>query len=388
MSTSVNSTLRPAIGELEDSLIRRISDAAMGRDGVIPLWFGEPDLPTPKFINDAAGAALAAGHTFYLPNRGLPELCQALSGYMTRLHGIEVGTERITVTNSGMHAIMLTMQALVDPGDNVIVPMPLWPNCAETVRVMGGEARRVAMDLQDGTWALDLGRVLDACDGRTRAVFINSPSNPTGWIMPADEQRELLAACRARGIYVVADEVYNRIVFDRAQAPSFIDIADADDSVIVVNSFSKSWLMTGWRLGWLTHPPELGRVFAMLNEFNLAGPPTFIQHAGIVAREQGDDLVGEIVSRYRANRDVVHQRLAALPRVRITRPPGAFYAFFSVDGMDDSVAFATDLVDRVGVGLAPGRAFGPAGEGYLRLCFASRPDTLSSALERLAPGLA
>lgn len=388
MKANVANAIRPAVVELEDSLIRRVSDGAMGRDDVIPLWFGEPDMPTPDFINEAASAALAAGHTFYTPNRGLPELCDAISGYMTRLHGIDVGTDRVTVTNSGMHAIMLAMQALVDPGDNVIVPMPLWPNCAETVRVMGGESRRVEMTLKDGGWHLDLNRVLDACDARTKAVFINSPSNPTGWIMPENEQRDLLDQCRARGMFVIADEVYNRIVYDQPRAPSFIDIAEADDPVIVVNSFSKSWLMTGWRLGWLTHPPELGHIFAMLNEFNLAGPATFIQHAGIVALEQGDGLVDEIVTRYRANRDVAHQRLSSMPRVGITRPPGAFYAFFSVDGVKDSFAFATDLVDRVGVGLAPGRAFGPAGEGYLRLCFASRPDTLSTALERLAPVLA
>ncbi len=387
MSANMIGSLRPAIGELSDSLIRRISDTAMGRDDVIPLWFGEPDTPTPEFINRAATAALAAGHTFYMPNRGLPELRAALAGYMTRLHGIDIGEECLTVTNSGMHGIMLVMQALIDPGDNVIVPMPLWPNCAETVHIMGGEARRVPMALGNSGWRLDLEQVLDACDGRTKAVFINSPSNPTGWMMPVEDQRALLDACRERGIYIIADEVYVRIVYDQPRAPSFVDIAEAEDRVIVVNSFSKSWLMTGWRLGWLTHPPELGHIFAVLNEFNLAGPATFVQHAGVVAVEQGEELVSEIVDRYRANRDMIHQRLAALPRVRTTRPPGAFYAFFAVEGVEDSFAFAAELVDRVGVGLAPGRAFGPAGEGYLRLCFAARTETLSAALERLVPAL-
>ncbi len=380
--------VRPAILTLEESLIRKVAEDNIGRDDVIPLWFGEPDLPTPEFIKEAAVQALRDNHVFYTQNRGIPSLLEAISTYVSALHDREIGIDRLTVTGSGMNAIMLSSQALVDAGDNMIVVGPVWPNCIETVHVMGGEARVVPLTPDaGGGWRFDLDRVLDACDERTVGVFVNSPGNPTGWMMEADEQRDLLAACRARGLTIVADEVYVRLAYDRPRAPSFLDVAEPDDRLIVVNSFSKSWSMTGWRLGWLTHAAALGDVFAKLNEFNIAAPTSFVQHAGVTAVRDGDDFIEATVERYRRNRDLVHQRLAAMPRVRLARPEGAFYAFFAVDGMTDSVAFAQRLIDETGVGLAPGRAFGPSGEGRLRLCFAAEAATLSTALDRLAPAL-
>ena len=380
--------IRPGIESLEGSLIRHVSDAHMGRDDLIPLWFGEPDLPTPDFIKAAANQALADDHVFYTQNRGIPPLLEVISEYATRLHDRPIGIDRLTITGSGMNAIMLSSQLLVDAGDNVLVVGPVWPNCRETVHVMGGEARVVAMTPDaDGRWRLDLDELMDACDDRTVGIFVNSPGNPTGWMMEADEQRDLLERCRARGLYIIADEVYVRLAFDRERAPSFLDVAEPDDRLIVINSFSKSWSMTGWRLGWLTHPAALGDAFAKLNEYNLAAPTTFVQHAGITAVREGEDFVIEMVERYRRNRDLVFQRLAAMPRVRLSRPEAAFYAFFSVDGVDDSVGLAHKLIEDTGVGLAPGRAFGPAGEGWLRLCFAAEADTLSRALDRLEPAL-
>lgn len=380
--------IRPDIETLEGSLIRHVSDAHMGREDLIALWFGEPDLPTPDFIKESATRALAENHVFYTQNRGIPPLLEAISEYVSRLHEKPIGIDRLTVTGSGMNAIMLTSQLLVDAGDNMVVVGPVWPNCRETVHVMGGEARVVAMTPDaDGRWRLDLDALMDARDERTVGVFVNSPGNPTGWTMDSEEQRALLDLCRERGLYIVADEVYVRLAYDRPRAPSFLDVAEADDRLIVINSFSKSWSMTGWRLGWLTHPAGLGDAFAKLNEYNLAAPTTFVQHAGITALRDGEDYVVEMVERYRRNRDLVFQRLAAMPRVRLSRPEGAFYAFFAVDGMDDSVAFAHKLIDDTGVGLAPGLAFGPAGEGWLRLCFAAEADTLSRALDRLEPAL-
>ena len=380
--------VRPTIESLEESLIRKVVENNIGRDDVIPLWFGEPDLPTPEFIKKAAIQALHDDHVFYTQNRGIPPLLDAISSYVSRLHNRTIGTDRLTVTGSGMNAIMLSSQALVDAGDNMIVIGPVWPNCVETIHVMGGEARVVPLTpAADGGWRFDLDRVLDACDERTVGVFVNSPGNPTGWMMKADEQRALLTACRARGLTIVADEVYIRLAYDRPRAPSFLDLAKPDDRLIVINSFSKSWSMTGWRLGWLTHAASLGNVFAKLNEFNLAAPTTFVQHAGITAVKEGEDFVLATVERYRRNRDLVYQRLAAMPRVRLARPEAAFYAFFDVDGITDSVAFAQQLINEVGVGLAPGRAFGPSGEGRLRLCFAAETNTLSKALNQLAPAL-
>ena len=253
---------------------------------------------------------------------------------------------------------------------------------------MGGETRIVPLIAgEDGGWRLDLDRLLDACDDRTVGVLVNSPANPTGWVMTAEDQRTLLESCRERGIYVIADEVYIRLAYNAPRAPSFLDIAEEDDRVLVVNSFSKSWSMTGWRLGWLTHAPGLGDAFAKLNEYNLASPVTFVQHAGITAIEEGEPFVESLLERYRRNRDLVVQRLGAMRRVRLPRPDGAFYAFFAVDGVSDSLALAHRLIETAGVGLAPGRAFGEAGEGRLRLCFAAGADTLSQALDRLEPHL-
>ena len=384
-SDKLPAPVRDAISHLQASKIRAISREGMGRDDILPLWFGEPNFPTPKFICDAAAESLAAGQTFYTENRGIPPLRTALSDYMSNLYGVDVGEDRITTTVAAMNGIMLVMQAIVDPGDNVVIVEPLWPNCRETVVIMGGEPRGVELQEVDGKWQLDLERLFAACDDRTRAIFVNSPGNPTGWVMPPEQQQAVLDFCRQKQIWLLADEVYARLIFDRPYAPSFIEIADPEDPVIAFNSFSKSWSMTGWRLGWLTAPPSMGPVFEKLNEYNISGPTTFVQHAAVVAIRDGEEFIKETVEGYRRGRDLVYQRLSAMGRVHLAWPEAAFYAFLRVDGVEDSLAFAHEILDKSGVGLAPGSAFGPSGEGYLRLCFAATPDSLSEAMDRLEP---
>jgi aspartate/methionine/tyrosine aminotransferase len=327
------------------------------------------------------------GRTFYAPNRGIDELRETVSRYVSDLRGRAVNVDRISITASGVNAIMLVMQSIVDPGDNVVLVTPLWPNCADAVTALGGEARRVPLAATERGWRLDLDRLFDACDARTRAVFVNSPGNPTGWMATADELRAVLEFCRKRRVWIIADEVYERIVYDRRAAPSLLDIAGPDDPVVAINSFSKSWCMTGWRLGWIVAPPAYGETFGKINEFNMSGATTFVQHAGITAIRDGESLVAEIVAQYRQARDLVTQRLGGMRRVRMTRPEAAFYAFFRVEGMTDSLAFAKDIVSKSGVGLAPGIAFGPEGEGWLRLCFATSARRLSEAMDRLEPML-
>ena len=380
--------VRLAIENLEGSLIREVAESNIGREDVIPLWFGEPSSATPKFIKKAAISSLNDDQVFYAQNRGIPQLRETLADYVSRLHNKPIGIDTLTVTASGMNAIMLVSQALINQNDNMVVVGPVWPNCCQTIQVMGGEARQVALHPDNnGHWQLDMDELFSLCDAKTRAIFINSPGNPTGWVMNESEQRSLLSECKRRGTYVVADEVYIRLFYDGKKAPSFLDFSEIDDPLIVINSFSKSWSMTGWRLGWLTHPPELGDVFSKLNEFNIASPTTFVQHAGIVAIREGEKFITQMVEDYRHNRDLVFQRLAALPKVKMSRPEAAFYAFFSIDGMTDSLEYAKHLIDTTGVGLAPGLAFGPAGEGWLRLCFAANQDILSQALDRLEPAL-
>jgi aspartate aminotransferase len=378
--------LRPAIARLSSSKIREIADAGMGRADLIPLWFGEPDTPTPPFICDAAARALAAGDTFYQPNAGIHELRATLADYMNGLYGACLGPENVIVSASAMNALMLVMQALVDPGDVVVTTTPSWPNLPALPQILSGAVRSVPLTPGNAGWRLDLDRLFDACDDGTRVIFLNSPNNPTGWMMSSEQQREVLAFARRRGIWIVSDEVYARLVHDRRHAPSFLEQAEPDDRVIVVNSFSKTWSMTGWRLGWITAPAALGSTFEMLTEYNIAGPPGFVQRAGIVAVRDGEPLVEEIVARYRAARDLVLERVAAIPRLWLSRPEAAFYAFIRVEGMDDSVAFAKTLLKETGVGLAPGAAFGNDAhpfDHYLRLCFAATLPALARAFDRL-----
>jgi aspartate aminotransferase len=380
--------VRPTVDALPTSAIRQIAAVGMTMDDVIPLWFGEPDRPTPGFIVEAGARALREGRTMYTLNRGIPELRDALARYMTSLHGVPVDVDRVTVTASAMNAIAVVMQCLVDPGDNAVMVGPLWPNIAACARIMGGEVREVPLAAAGGRWSLDLDRLFAAVDGRTRIVLVNTPSNPTGWIMPADQQAAVMDFCRARGIWVVADEVYDRLVYDgAAAAPSFLSVAGPDDRLIRVNSFSKSWAMTGWRLGWVVAPPAFGPVLEKMTEFNIANAPSVAQYAGIVALAEGEPFIREMVDRYRLARDLTVQRLGAMPRVDLIRPDGAFYAFLAVDGVTDSLAFARTLLAETRVGLAPGIAFGDLGEGRLRLCFANSPERLSAAFDRIEPYL-
>jgi aspartate aminotransferase len=384
----LNAALRPRIAGLPASKIREVADAGMGRADLIPLWFGEPDVPTPAFICEAASDALRAGDTFYQPNAGIPELRSALADYMNRLYGARFGPENVIVSASAMNALMLVMQALVDPDDTVVTTTPAWPNLPAVPQILNGRIRAVPLAPGNAGWRLDLDRLFDACDRRTRVIFLNSPNNPTGWMMAAEEQQAVLEFARARGLWIVSDEVYARIVYDRPVAPSFLAPAEPDDRVIVVNSFSKSWAMTGWRLGWITLPAALGPTFEMLTEYNIAGPAGFIQRAGAVAVREGEPFVRETVGRYGAARELVIDRLGRIPRLSLAPPAAAFYAFMRVDDLSDSLGFAKELLGATGVGLAPGAAFGAGGEGHLRLCFAATLPTLERALDRFVDFMA
>jgi aspartate/methionine/tyrosine aminotransferase len=388
-SQSLRRGVRPQVAEIPFSLIGQVSMPRMGDADIIPLWYGESDMATPSFVADAAEAAMRAGHTRYAQKRGIPELRHAMAQYLTDLYGQTVDSERVVITSSGMSAIMIATQTLIEPGDNAVAITPLWPNIVDCVRTMGGEPREVALSpTADGGWHLDIDRVIAAFDDNTRALFVNSPNNPTGWVMSRAEGEALLAETRKRGIYLISDEVYARLIYGPARAaPSLMELAEAEDRVIVINSFSKAWAMTGWRLGWMVAPSEVRAVLDTLIEINTSCAPPFIQHAGVAALKQGEGFVAEMRECCRRGRDIVIQGLSRFPRVHTAAPAGAFYAFFKIDGITDSLAFAHEIADKAKVGLAPGRAFGPAGEGYLRLCYARSPEQLELALSRLAPFL-
>ena len=377
--------MRQAIDDLPASKIREVANAAIGRDDVLAFWFGESDEPTPAFIRDAATRSIADGETFYSHNLGLPELRAALARYVESLHPA-VGVDRIAVTSSGVNALMLTMQALVGAGDEVVAVVPVWPNLTAQPAILGARVVRHPLRVRDGRWSLDIESLCHAVTKRTRVLLVNSPNNPTGWTLGRGEQQALLDHCRATGTWIVADEVYERIHFDPVArcAPSFLDIAAPDDRLVVVHSFSKSFLMTGWRLGWLVHPPALGPSIGKLIEFNTSCAPVFIQRAALAALEASEDFVPGLVERLKVCRDTLVPPLTSLPGITCATPPGGLYAFFAIDGQDDSLALAKRLVAEAGLGLAPGIAFGLEGEGWLRWCFASRdPARLLDGVDRL-----
>jgi aspartate/methionine/tyrosine aminotransferase len=378
--------MRSAIQALPGSKIREVANAAMGRSDVLAFWFGESDEVTPQPIRDAAAASLAAGETFYSHNLGLPELRQGIAGYASALHG-PVDAGRIAVTSSGVNALMLAMQLLVGSGDEVVAVVPVWPNLTAQPVILGGYVTRVALRPQDGLWKLDLDELLAKVTPKTRVLLVNAPNNPSGWTLTRAEQQALLDHCRRTGTWIVADEVYERLYYadGAVAAPSFLDIATPEDRLIVTHSFSKSFLMTGWRLGWLVLPAGQADTAAKLLEFNSSCAPVFVQRGGQAALGIADVFVPELVARMKACRDRLVAGLQRVPGVTVAMPPGGMYAFFQVEGERDSLAFAKRLVAEHGLGLAPGAAFGPEGEGWLRWCFAAKdPARLDAGLERLA----
>ena len=377
---------RAAVRSLRASQIREVANAGFGVADVLPFWFGESDRVTPSFIRDAAAAALARGDTFYTHNLGIAPLRDALSGYVSALHG-DTPADHIAVTSAGVNALMLAAQLVVGAGDRVVAVTPLWPNLVEIPKILGASVDTVALGYGASGWALDLDRLLAALTPDTKLLMVNSPNNPTGWVMTRDEQRAVLDHCRRHGIWIVADEVYERLYYGGPgvrSAPSFLDLAARDERLICVNSFSKAWLMTGWRLGWMVTPRELMDDLGKLVEYNTSCAPAFVQQAGIAAVEQGESYTRQLVADLRASRDHLAAALSALPGVDVKAPPGAMYLFFSLPGAQTSLALCKSLVRDAGLGLAPGSAFGPEGEGFVRWCYACDPARLDQGVERLA----
>jgi aspartate/methionine/tyrosine aminotransferase len=385
---------RPGVQALRASMIREVANAAMHRQDVLAFWFGEPDEVTPDFIRQAAAASLSAGETFYSQNLGLPALREAIAAYVSRLHRpTPVG--RIAVTSSGLSALMIASQAVVGPADRVVEVTPLWPNLVEIPKILGASVATVPLRFSPSSgWRLDLDELLAALTPGTAALYINSPNNPTGWTIDPAAQRALLAHCRKHGIWLFADDAYERLYYEGrtpqapAVAPSFLDIADPDDRIISTNTFSKSWLMTGFRLGWIAAPEPIVEQLPKLIEYNTSCAPVFVQRAGIAAITQGEPVIARTAARFRRARDFLIERLRAVPGVSAASPPGAMYAFFRCDAARDSLALCKQLVSEVGLGLAPGVAFGPEGEGFIRWCFAATEERLADGVRRLERGLA
>ncbi|MFC3206122.1 pyridoxal phosphate-dependent aminotransferase [Aquamicrobium soli] len=377
-------TLRTEARAAPESGIVELANHGRDRKGLIPLWVGEGDMPTPSFITDAATAALAGGETFYTRQKGITELRQALSRYYQRHFGRQFREEEFIVTGSGMHAIQLALAALAGKGEEVVYLSPAWPNFAAAAEVAGARAVPVVLDHSDNGWSCDVDKISAAVTERTRAIFVNTPSNPTGWTADRQTLQAILDLARSKGLWIIADEIYSLFHYGHGRAPSFLDIAQDDDRILFVNSFSKNWAMTGWRVGWMKVHPSLQQVFENLIQYSTSGVAQFMQRGAVAALDQGDGFIAEQVERARKARDLLCATLADTGRARFSAPPGAFYLFFSVDRISDSRAAAFDIVDHANVGLAPGTAFGPGGEACFRLCFHRRLDQVEEAAHRLA----
>ena len=375
--------VRPEISAMEDSPILEVWRMGFSVPGVIGLWAGEPDVPTPAFICDAAVKSLRDGHTFYTHNRGVPELRAAIQRYLKRLYGLEMHDDRIAVTSAGMNAVQILCQALLGPGSKAVAITPSWPNIMRAMTISGAEVSEVPLRRSNAGWSLDLDAVAAACVPGTKMLYLASPANPTGWMIDRAEAEALLELTRERGIALVSDEVYHRIVHDRSVAFSFLEIAQPRDNVFVVNSFSKSWAMTGWRMGWFTYPDYFLPTVEKLIQFNTSGGQAFLQAGGVAALDEGEAFVAEFVARCRAGREIVSRRLAAMPRVREVASNGSFYSMFEVEGVADTLAFCKDVVIKARVGLAPGSAFGRGAETLIRLCYAKSAQNLEAAMDRL-----
>lgn len=371
-----------------ESGISAVVNHAREMDGLIPLWVGEGDLPTPDFIRRAGIAALENGETFYTWQRGIPPLRQALANYHARHFSQSFEPEEFLVTGSGMQSIQLVLQAVTSPGDEVLYLAPAWPNFAAAAAIAGAIPVAVGLDFGDNGWSFDPDRLSGQHSPRTKALFINSPSNPTGWTADIETLKAILAFARAHGLWIIADEIYTHFHYSGSRAASFIDIMEQHDRILFVNSFSKNWAMTGWRVGWIRAHASLASTFENLIQYSTSGVAQFMQKAAVAALDGGDSFIIDQVTRARQARDIISSRLQKTGRVRLSSPPGAFYLFFAIDGITDTRQAAIDIVNSTGVGLAPGTAFGPGGENFLRLCFNRRIEDVEDAASRLEAWLA
>ena len=378
-----------AAASVAPSRIRAIADLAEHHPGTLRLFYGEDSLPTPGFIKEAAHRAIDGDMTFYTPNAGYPALRRAIADQVGRLHGVDLDPMReVVVTASGMVALLLACQATVGPGDSAVVLTPLWPNVAEAVRLAGARAIEVPLALDASGFRLDLDRIEAAIEPSTRLLALASPGNPTAWTATPDDWRALVDLCERRDLWLLADGVYERVVFESTVAPSPLAVPGARDRTVVAQSFSKAYRMTGWRVGYALAPPDLALSMTTLQEFVVSHAPGVAQEAARVATLDGEPFIRESQARYARHRRIALDRLANVEGMTVPNPTGAFYVFPRLEGLADSFDFCRYLVAEHGVGLAPGNAFGLGGEGHIRLCFAVEEPILREALDRLETGWA
>ena len=381
--------VRSNLVDLETENIAALATRAAGIEDLIQLWYGEGDLVTPEPIRAAAQDSLARGETFYVPQMaGRPDLVSALTTYQNRLHRIEIDDTRSTVTPGGMQAVHLAFSLMLEAGTNAVYVEPQWPNIRHAIQLAGAEARPVALELKDDTWTLDLDRLFDRCDARTRAIILSTPSNPCGWTASHELFEQLLAFSRKTGIWIISDEVYSRLTESEKAAPSLLQVAEPEDLALCINGFSKGWAMTGWRIGWLNHPTSVAPVVLAMTQYINSGTAPFVQAGAVAALEQGEPYVAEVRDRIRNGMDTAYKVLGNSNRLKLPKKPlGGMYVFFSVADQPDAQALCADLVSSAHVGLAPGGMFGAAFKDHVRMCVAREPEQIEIACQRIVSAL-
>lgn len=376
--------LNDALYNMNPNVGAELMNYARAKGGdIISLAQGEGCMPTPPFIIEAATRAMTEGQTFYSRPLGLPELRQELSDYYKRIYDLDIDSDRIFISPSGSNAMNVALRALLNVGDEVVAVTPIWKNLLGAAELSGAKVIQSPLVEDENGWHLDLEHLFACCTENTKALLIVSPSNPTGWCITADEIRAIMEFARERGIWVISDEVYSRLVYDGTHAETFLDYADPEDLLIVINSFSKSWAMTGWRLGWITAPAFMADRIRLVTIYNNLCVAPFIQKAGITALKDGEEFIKNQLSHWDKNRNLVFETLKSYDSVRITKPQSSFYAFFRVRHEPDCIKFAYRLIDQAGLSLAPGITFGDACKGYIRMSFACSREKIEKSLDRL-----
>ena len=377
-----------SVAAVPHSRIRELAEIAMSMDGVLRLYFGESNLPTPDYIKQAAVRAMNEGYTFYTENAGLPSLRRALADYYRRMQAVELDPAReIVVTASGVQALNLGIRCALDPGDEAIALTPAWPNGSANAMLCNAVTHEIPHPLCGERYRIDFDALERTVNARTRLLIYTSPSNPLGWVATEQEQQGLLDFARRHGLWLLADEVYDRLYYGGARlgepVPSILRKATRDDAVMVVHSFSKSYCMTGWRLGYLIARRDLAAKATQINEFVVSAAPSFTQKAGEAALTDGEPELLRMLERLKESRDLCLGALRGIAGVTVPKPDGAFYLFPRIEGLGDSFAFCRRLLEETRVGLAPGVAFGAGGEGSVRICYAAERSIVEPAMERL-----